>query len=75
VPSCYVLLTARSHFQPRGVRPQVQAIKNLRSLSCCRWVDDDVFGRVLRCSRSDEDLIILDPVSFGAPPHAGLMCP
>ena len=36
----------------------------------CRWVDDDVFGRVLRCDRGDEDLIIIDPVDYGAPPTA-----
>lgn len=32
----------------------------------CRWVKDDVFGAVLRCNRKDDDLIILDPVDYGA---------
>ena len=44
-----------------------QIIEGLASLchGTCRWVNDDVFGRVLRCSRANEDLIILDPVVYG----------
>ncbi|KAK9917704.1 hypothetical protein WJX75_007350 [Coccomyxa subellipsoidea] len=30
------------------------------------WVKDDVFGSVLRCSRANDDLIILDPVDYAA---------
>ena len=66
-PSCYVLLTALSSSLFSAHTSWVRGRQQQYSLTRCRWVDDDVFGRVLRCSRADEDLIILDPVSYGAP--------
>ena len=31
----------------------------------CRWTEDEVFGSVLSCNRTLQNLIVLDPVDYG----------